>query len=112
MIAVKSSSNYRHFFDESEQKTAILGKIAIGGSFMNFINWLKENQSIVNFTESAFVINKAHVSDEELQNLVKLMCQFTGRSLSFYFNDLDNQWILSYKPYINDLLPIIKGVFA
>lgn len=112
MIAIKSSSNYRHLFDEPEQNTAILGKIAIGSSFMDFINWLKSNQSVVNFTKSAFVINKAQISGEELQNLVKLMCQFTGRSLSFYFNDLENQWILSYKPYINDLLPIIEGVSA
>ena len=112
MIAIKSSSAYRHFFDEAEQKTAILGKIAIGGSFMDFVNWLKDNQSIVNFTESAFIINKAQVSNEELRNLVKLMCEFTGRTLSFYFNDLENQWILSYKPYINDLLPIIEGVSA
>ena len=110
MIAIKSSSTYRHFFDEPEQKTAILGKLVLGGSYMDFVNWLKDNQSIVNFTESAFIINKAHFSDEELQNLVKLMCEFTGRSLSFYFNDLENQWILSYKPYINDLLPIIEGV--
>ena len=111
MISIKSSSTYRHIFDESERESAILGKLALrGGSFMDFINWLKDNQSIVNFTESAFVINKAQVSDKELQNLVKLMCEFTGRSLSFYFNDLENQWILSYKPYINDLLPIIEGV--
>lgn len=110
MITVKSSINYRHIFEESEQKPAILGKLALEGSFMDFVNWLKDNQSIVKFTESAFVINKAQVTDEELQNLVKLMCKFTGRSLSFYFNDLENQWILSYKPYINDLLPIIEGV--
>ena len=64
MIAIKSSSTYRHFFDEPEQKKAILGKVVLGGSFMDFINWLKDNQSIVNFTESAFVINKAQISDE------------------------------------------------
>lgn len=111
MIAVKSINTYRHFYDELEQKTT-LGKLAIGGSFMDFINWLKDNQSIINFTESNLVINKAQISDVELQNFVKLICQFTGRTLSFYFNDLDNQWILSYKPYINDLLPIIEGVSA
>ena len=67
MIAIKSSSNYQYIFEKSEQKPAILGKLALGGSFMDFVNWLKDNQSIVNFTESAFVINKAQVSDEELQ---------------------------------------------
>ena len=77
---------------------------------MDFVNWLKDNQSIVNFTENEFIIYKAQISDEELQNLVKLFCKFVGRTLSFYFNDLENQWILNYKPYINDLLPIIEGV--
>lgn len=110
MISVNPSSVYNDYFGKSRQETVFLGKLALGSSFMDFINWLKFNQSIVNFTESAFVINKAYVSDEELQNIVKLMCQFAGRSLSFYFNDLDNQWVLNYTPYLDAVLPISEAI--
>ena len=110
MITVNTSSVYDDFFGNSKQETVFLGKLALGSSFMDFVNWLKNNRSVANFTESAFVINKAFVSDKELENIVKLMCQFAGRSLSFYFNDLDNQWVLSYTSYLDDVLPIVEAV--
>ena len=110
MITVNPSSVYNDYFGNSSQETIFLAKLALGSSFMDFVNWLKLNQSIVNFTESAFVINKAFVSDEELEIIVKSMCQFAGRSLSFYFNDLDNQWVLNYAPYLNDVLPIVEAI--
>ncbi len=112
MIAINTFSTLDGLFDKHEDKTVFLRKLALGSSFMDFVNWLKDNQSIVNFTKNAFVINKACITDEELQRLVKLMCVFTGRSLSFYFNDLDNQWVLNYAPYLYDVLPIVEAVFS
>ena len=110
MISVNPSSVYNDYFGKSGQETVFLAKLALGSSFMDFVKWVKLNQSFVNFTESAFVINKAFVSDEELEIIVKSMCQFAGRSLSFYFNDLDNQWVLNYTPYLDDVLPIVEAV--
>ena len=110
MISVNTSSALDNYFNKPEEETVFIGKLALGGSFMDFVTWLKDNQSIVNFTESSFIINKAYITDQELKNLVKSMCDFTGRTLSFYFNDLDNQWVLNYKPYLNDILPIIEAI--
>ncbi len=111
MIAINSSSTFNGLLDKPEEEIAFLGKLTLESSFMDFVNWLKDNQSIINYTENTFIINKAYISNKELQTLVKLMCQFTGRSLSFYFNDLDNQWILNYIPYCDDVLPIIEAIF-
>lgn len=109
MIAINTSSALDNYFNEPEE-TVFIGKLVLGGSLMDFVTWLKDNQSIVNFTEGLFIINKAYVTDQELQDLIKNMCEFTGRTLSFYFNDLENQWILNYKPYLNDILPIIEAI--
>jgi len=110
MISINTSSALDNLFNKPEEETVFIGKLVLGGSFMNFVTWLKHNQSIVNFTEDLFIINMAYVTDQELQDLIKNMCEFTGRTLSFYFNDLDNQWILNYKPYLNDILPIIEAI--
>ena len=109
MIAINHSSTFEDILEKPEEKIVFLGKLTLGSSFMEFVNWLKTNQSIVNFTESAFVINKAYITDDEFRTLVKKMCETVGRSLSFYFNDLENQWILNYKPYFDDILPLIEA---
>ena len=110
MITVNSSDPFDKLFDKSEEDNNFLRKISPKSSFMDFINWLKHNKPAFNFTKNTFVVNKAFISDDEFQDTIKLMCQFTGRSLSFYFSDLDNQWILNYTPYLDSVLPIVEAV--